>query len=789
MKSLTLILLIFQFYPIFAQNHLQTVRGTIQDKESLVPLIGANILIENTDPMLGTSTDDLGNFTIDNVPVGRCNVRVSYLGYEPLLINNILVTSGKEVVLDLKLSEALTSLKEIVVSADQEKATPLNEMAFSSARSFSVEETSRYASSLFDPARMAMNFAGVSTTGGSSDLFNEIIVRGNSPRGVIWRMEGIEIPNPNHFGGLGNSGGGISMLSSSTISTSDFYTGAFPAEFGNATAGAFDINLRKGNSQKREHAIMLGILGTEIASEGPMGQQGDASYLFNFRYSTLGVLKLIGLNPVGDVLPEYGDLSFNVYLPKSSFGTINIFGLVGKNRAFFTPEPDSSLWEEVDDDYGFNEKQTVGTIGISHRILLGNDRYLHTVFAASLDDNSNDDYILDPENNYRRKKEFENNFSNKIFRVTSTYHRKVNAKTSYKIGGILSYHTFDFFARNYFDDTYETFLQDTGSAGQMQGFVQWKHRLNTRWTATLGLHATYFALTEKGSLEPRMAVRYTPNSNQAYTLSLGMHSKPEHPVFYYNETTASDGARLLPNRNLDYIKALHLVLGYDKQFSKDLRLKIEGYYQHLYDVAVEENPQSKESLINVLDVWDILGAEKAVAEGLGKNYGIDVSFEKNFTRSYYALITGSIFNSQFRAINDKWYNTRFNSNYQLNILAGREFVVGRKKNKILALNGKIVQNGGNRATPINLSASRQKGETIYLNDQFLEERLGKYFRYDAGISYKVNRAKMTHTIMLDVQNITNRLNPLWREFSVGLNDIDIVTHAGLFPVLNYRIEF
>jgi len=774
---------------IFAQTHFQTFRGSVFEQETLTPLIGANVVVANTD--LGTSTDMDGQFEIKNVPTGRQNIMVTYLGYEPVLINNVLITTGKELVLEIGMTESLIAMDEVVVKANDEKSAPLNEMAIASARSFSVEETGRYASSLFDPARMAMNFAGVSTTGGSSDLFNEIIVRGNSPRGVLWRLEGIEIPNPNHFGGLGNSGGGISMLSSSLISSSDFYTGAFPAEFGDATSGAFDLNLRKGNNQKREHAMMLGILGTEVATEGPLGKPGDGSYLLNFRYSTLGILQKIGLNPVGDVLPEYGDLSFNIYLPKSSWGTFNIFGLAGKNRAYFDVVADSTQWIESDDDYGFNERQTVGTIGISHKLLIDDKRYLHTVFAASTDQNANDDYHLDPALNYRSIKEFENRFNNQIYRVSSTYNHKLNAKNTYKLGAIGSYHAFDFYARDFSNDgeNYTTFLQDSGSTTQFNSFIQWRHRLNEKWTITGGLHFNYFGLTKKSSLEPRMAIKWQATERQALHLALGLHSKPEHPVFYFIKSNDRDQPTL-PNRNLDYMKAIHAVVGYDFRISKNFRVNTEIYYQHLYDVAIEKDPNSIESIINTLDVWDILeGNSEASTDGLGRNYGIDITLEKNFSSSYYFLLTGSLFDSKFRNAAGTWYNTRFNSQYQMNLLAGKEFVSGKSRNRIFGINGKMVLNGGNRVTPIDLTASREKGYTVRDHSQFLANSVGTYYRLDVGMSYKIIRSKITHAIMLDIQNVTNHLNHLQNYYNRFTGEIGYDDHTGLFPVLNYRIEF
>jgi hypothetical protein len=581
------------------------------------------------------------------------------------------------------------------------------------------------------------------------------------------------------------------MLSSSLLSTSDFYTGAFPASFGNATSGAFDLNLRRGNNQKREHSFMFGILGTEVASEGPIGPAGGASYLFNFRYSSLSLLEKIGLNPAGDVLPEYGDLSFNFHFPTKKMGQLNIFGLMGKNRAYFEAEPDSTLWEFSDDNYGFNERQTVATVGVGHKLLLSNNSYLHTVIAGSVENADDDEYFLDPRNNYQRVEDFTYNFNNSVLRLSTTYHKKLNARNSYEFGLIGSYHKFDFKAQEYIDRSGEllTYLENEGYSHQFQSFFQWKLRASENWTITNGVHFNYYGLTQDYSIEPRLASKWILNDKQSVHLAAGLHSRPEHPSFHLAETSSSDQQRSTPNRNLDYLKSFHLVAGYDHKFSTNLRFKAEAYYQYLYDVPVDKDPNRISTILNVLDIFEVLDGSPAVNKGRGKNIGLDLTLEKNFSRSYYFLLTGSVFDSKFRTLSGKWFNTRFNSQYQTNLLIGKEFISGKQKNRIFGINTKFVLNGGNRITPIKLAETQEENRVIYDNDHYLGQSVGTYYRMDFGISYKINRPKLTHSIMLDIQNVTNRLNPLEMYYSFSRQSIQTDYHTGLFPVINYRIEF
>jgi hypothetical protein len=789
-KAILLILFILVNQAINAQ-HTQTIRGKIFDKESQIALTGATVIVENTLPMLGTSTGLDGEFIIEDVPVGRQSISVSYLGYEPSVISNIQIISGKETILEIGMIESAVQLNELVIKSGARKNETINEMAMVSARMFSVEETSRYAASLFDPARMAQNYAGVSTGGSSSDLFNEIIVRGNSPRGVLWRMEGIEIPNPNHFGAIGNTGGGISMLSSNMLSNSDFFTGAFPAEYGNATSAVFDIKLRKGNNEKREYGIMLGILGTELSAEGPLKKGSKASYLVNLRYSTLSILQSIGINPAGDLLPEYGDASFHIYLPTQKFGQFSIFGLGGKNKAYYEPEADSTQWEYNSDRDGYYEKHSTGTIAVTHKYLLSNNSYLYTAISASHDKYNDENYYLLAEENYRSQSEFVDEFNNHIYRLHSSYTQKVDALTTLKAGVIVSHTNFDLLSRELDDETqmWKTHLRNSGNASQFQAFVQIKHRLSKELSANAGIHYSHFGLNNQSAIEPRLALRWNLNEKSKMSLAAGLHSKPEHPSFYYLDEQFEEEERTLPNLNMKFIKALHLVSGYEHNFNNLLNIKAELYFQHLYNVPVEKEAGKNESILNVIDIWNMLGVGELSNDGLGRNYGLDVTLEKYYDKHYYFMATASVFNSQYRTNGGDWFNTRFNSNYQFTLLGGKEFVMGKGDQNLLGINGKVSTNGGNRTSPINYELSNLHNEMIVYEDRLYEELSGRYLRLDLGLSYQINKDKLTHTIRFDIQNVTNRQNIHSSYYDSETRQIEKEYQVGLFPVLNYQIQF
>lgn len=771
------------------QTITQTIRGNLVDQESKMPLLGANVTLLLTDPLQGTTTDLDGNFKLENVPVGRHNIEITYLGYEPIVMRSILLTSGKELVLNVGMVESAITMEEVVVKASSsDKTKPLNEFAALSSRTFSVEETARYAAASFDPARMAQNYAGVSI-GAGSDLFNEIVIRGNSPGGVLWRLEGIEIPNPNHFGQFGNSGGAISMLSSSTLSNSDFYTGAFPAEFGNATSGVFDLNMRNGNNQKREYSFMLGALGVEAALEGPFSKTGKASYLINYRYSTLAVLQAIGVNPTGDILPTYQDLSFKLNFPTEKAGTFALFGLGGTNVAAAIPERDSSAWEFNSDREGFEEPAEVATVGLSHRLLLSEKSYLRTVAVGSFERFREKGFYV--QDDYTDKLEFQDEAKQTTFRLSSLYHQKLNAKNSFRIGAIISSKAFDYVADEidaegvnlvrFFDNRGETIL--------FQSYAQWKNRITADLTWNAGLHYTLLGLNNKMSIEPRTALSWKINDKQTISASVGLHSRMEHLAFYTFEGTLDDGNfPITAKNNLGLTKALHNVIGYDHIINQNLRIKAEVYYQHLFDIPIENIAGSKYSILNAWDIWDNIRMSNVTADGKGRNVGIDLTVEKFFSNQTYYMITGSLFDSKFTGQDGSYYNTRFNGNYQLNILGGKEFKMGKNKQNILGVNGKFVLSGGSRYTPVDLAASVIADETVYTDDIF-SEKTGDYFRLDIGLSYRINKKRMTHTIMFDIQNVTNRENIFEYYFDEDTKQLAGETQTGFFPFVNYRIEF
>lgn len=306
----------------------QNVRGTVVDNESKFPLIGAKVQIFTAD---STKTyralvDEKGAFIIRKVPLGKHTLVATYMSYETQTVP-VIVNSGKESVVNLEMAEEVFETDEVQIVA-QAKGEVLNEMATVSARQFSVEETDRYPGSRSDPARMASNFAGVQ---GADDSRNDIVIRGNSPLGLLWKVEGIDIPNPSHFSTSGSTGGPVSIINNKILGNSDFFMSAFPAEYGNSTSGVFDLKLRNGNQSVHEFTGQFGFLGTEVMAEGPLNKDKRSSYIVMGRYSTLSIFQSLGITIGTDAVPQYGDGAFKFNFPLQKGGALSVWGIGGKS--------------------------------------------------------------------------------------------------------------------------------------------------------------------------------------------------------------------------------------------------------------------------------------------------------------------------------------------------------------------------------------------------------------------------------------------------------------------------
>ena len=783
-----MITMLFISITLFAQDYTQTIKGKIVDTDSKIPLPGASVILVGSDPLLGTISDMDGHFRLEKVPVGRQSLEVSYMGYENIRLSEVLVSTGREVMLNIEMKESVTTLAECTVVAKSDPSAALNQMVTVSATQISVEETSRIAAGINDPGRTAQSYAGVCS---ADDENNELVIRGNSPRGMLWRMEGIEIPNPNHFSnGEGGSGGGVCALSTQVMANSDFYTGAFAAEYGNALSGIFDLSLRNGNAERREYALQLGFMGAQAALEGPFKKGSQASYLVNYRYSTLNFLseaRIISTQD-GEVAPEWQDLSFKFFLPTKKMGRFSIWGLGGISAAGEYAVQDTSEWIYLDDAFEDNEKHTIGIAGITHNYLFNDSKtYIKTVASYSYTKNN----VTEDSLNYDYVKTLlkSEDFIYNTFIINSYVNHKFNARHVLRIGAAYQDKSFNLKALDLNEETHilETKIENDGRTGMAESFVQWQYRINDRVDLNTGLHYTYLALNDDFVVEPRLGMKWRINCKHTLNFGAGLHSRVEAISIYLADQTLENGMVINPNKDLRLTKAAHAVMGYSWSFAHDFMLKTELYYQYIYDVPVV--PGDTTHIKSSLNFSSGFTNEKLVNEGTGRNYGLEVTLEKFFSNNWYLLTTVSFFESKYTMPDGIERNTFFNSKYIFNVAGGKEFRVGREKQNIIGANLRTIWRGGYRTVPVDLEASQQQHSEVRNYDLAFEYKVPDYFRVDVGISYRKNKPNWSWVLSLDIQNLTNRSNIWDEQFNAEKNEMEKTYMVGLVPVMNYRVEF
>ena len=777
---------LFWASPLSAQNSTQTVKGQVIDAQSEMPLIGVAIELINEDTYKGTTTDVDGYFTLPGVPVGRQEFRFSYLGYLPLNIPNVMVTAGKEVILDVEMEESVTVMEEVVVRATTEKDKANNQLATVSARSFTLEEVTRYSGGRNDVSRLAANFAGVNI---ADDSRNDIVIRGNSPTGVLWQLEGIPIPNPNHFSTFGTTGGPVSAINTNLLKNSDFLTSAFPAEYGNSLAGVFDIGFRNGNRDQFEFTAQLAAFsGLEAMAEGPINKNGTGSFVVSYRHSFTELASYMGLNFGTSATPRYKDISFKVDLPTTSIGKFSFFGIGGTSNIDFIG---SELSEEdffADTDQNSYVQSRLGIIGMSHRLLLDDKTYIRTVVGASTSQNTFDADRLEESGPFR-----ETEVDDGVSRYTlhSYLNRKFSARWTVRGGLMAEVYSLDNFLQDRSNGTEWNVIRDfDGDMGLVQAYAQVQFKVMDALTLNGGLHGQYLSFNDDYAVEPRFAANWHLGKRSTLNLGYGLHNQMQPLPMYFLQTTDGEGNIVNSNEELGFSRSHHFVLGYDQKLVPDWRLKVETYYQLIGNVPIDPNPSS----FSILNVGaDFVFPEKhfLVNEGTGENYGVELTLEKFFSKGYYMLLTGSLFESTYEGSDGIERSTAFNNNYTVNFLAGKEFTFGSSKQNAITMDMKVTTAGGRPYTPIDLEASAFLGEEVRDDSQAFSLNYDPYFRLDFKIGYQLNsqKRKFSQQFFLDFQNITNNKNIFTQRYNAELNELYNVYQIGFFPDILYRIQF
>ena len=783
MKHYYTIVLTFITTLTFAQNNKQNIRGIVMDKLTQSPISGATVRIASSPKLL--ITDSNGSYTFNELNPARYDLKVTFNGYKEAFIANVIVSSGKETILDISLEEEFKSLKEVLVKSSN-KASSINKMATVSARTFSMEEVNRYAGGRSDPARLAANFAGVSAP---DDSRNDIVIRGNSPTGVLWKIDGMNVTNPNHFASIGTTGGAVSALNTNLLKSSDFFTSAFPAEYGNANAGVFDIGFRSGNSKKRETTLQVGVItGLEATTEGPISKDNGSSYLVGYRYSLAGIAQSMGINIGTTATPTYQDLSFKLNSGTTKLGKFSLFGILGTSTINLeSGGKDNSLYGNGNQS---DFASTLGIIGVNHIKQINSNSYFSSTIGLNYSKTDITNYDFDRMTLESYQKEVSKT-AKTGYNFSSSYNSKINSRLFLKIGiedqliGLdLNYKT-----KQRPDDSFKQIWDYSSQTNFAQAFAQLKYNISEKMTLNTGIHAQSFLLNNSTSVEPRLGLKYDINNKSSFTFGYGLHAQMQPINVYFLQTQNSDGTYSYNNKNLDFTKSNHFVIGYNLQPTQDWRIKTELYYQSLYDVPVNTFSSSY-SMLNTGAGFMTDLEDNLINKGTGKNYGIELTVEKFFSRGYYGLFTTSLYDSKYTGSDGVERSTAFNGKYVYNILTGKEWNVGAGKRNKTSVDFKFTNAGGRYYTPIDL-ASSQANNREQLSTDVYSSQYPNYFRMDFKMGYTFNSKakKVSQTLSLDLQNVTNHKNVFSQNYDNRDQNVSWQYQLGFFPNFVYKIQF
>lgn len=761
---------------LYSQSVTQTIRGKVFDQVTQEPLPFANVSIQDSDPLIGATADLDGNFIIENVPVGRTNIQVNMLGYKSHVVSEVLITSGHEVVLDIGLQQSYTALEAVEIGVSKE--APLNTMTTVSGRQFTVEETQRYGGGLDDPARLVTSFAGAASPSvGSSG----ISVRGNNPDGLLWRIEGVEVPNPNHFADLTIAGGGmLTAISSQMMGNSDFFTGAFPAEYGNASSGVFDINLNSGNASRRQYTFQVGLLGTDVAAQGPFVKGKKATYNINYRYSTMALM--------GSVLPsdagilKYQDLSFKTNFPTKNLGTFSFWG-IGALDGVDMEATDSTTWEYDKDRDNSETTLNMFATGLSHKMMINSSTFLNSALSATGNGISHDEQRLDANLQPHPQSKAENQSYRLAFQsnITKRFGRTHTNRTGFNYQHMR--YNLDIQQSLSAGTPPDQIVNQDGTTGLLQVYSQSQITLSNQLSANLGLNSQYFLLNDNFSIEPRAGLRYDVNDRHSIAVAYGLHSRIEQLPVYFVENNG-----LPSNRDLKFMRSAHYILSYSAKVRDNLRFTAEPYYQKLNNVPV--SPDTYISTLN--NDNSLFFNELLISEGTGTNIGIDLTLERSLEDGVYYSLTGSLFDSRYTAADGVERNTRYNRNYVVNIVAGKEWNIGADKNKIVGVNVRYNHLGGTRIEPVDRVLSAQRKEAVYgETDGALA--FDKSFRdnsiFSFTVSYRKNKPNHSSAWSLQILNALGSREFADNYYNVLTGNVDTTYESIVIPNLSYRIQF
>ena len=762
-KSIFWVLLAsFSIGQLAAQTNNQVIRGIVKDKWSGKPLVGTYLVLDN-----GTKevvSDSLGRFRITSVQVGRHYLSCFLTGYATWVSPDLWVESGKENVFDIILEELHADLPEIILQGESMPRQSMGQINL-----LSQEMNLRYPATFYDPARLASGMAGVTN---DNDQANGLIIRNYSPNGVNWRLWGAEIINPNHTANAGTfsdrvtgNAGGVNMISMQLLDNTAFYTGLPPISYGNAGSGTLDMSLRPGNTENREYTIQAGLIGIDLAAEGPLGKSGSgSSYLVNYRYSTIGLLQKMGLE-LGDEAIEFQDLSMNLSFPLKN-GSFQLFSIFGNSSNRFSGSADSSTWKGEKDPFSIDFSSSSRIIGARYQQGALSSTWVYSsgqfsrvatplVLNNSLFNASYDFWSPEKLSGDTRFTKTLNGNIDFLAGLNLTYNKQIRTLTDANISndGIMS-------------------------GLQIAPYLGFQYQKG-KWQSTLGFHSLYFTWNNSFSAEPRFELTRKLSKQTSMSFALGKSSQLQ-PVQVYIGTGYDQ------NEKLDLTKLWQSSLTFKKV--KDTEVWSAQFYGSLINnIPISDKISNAFSAINILE--EIINFP-LISDGRAFQIGTSLQHRVYWKNGFYSLINLNVGQLKYIGSDNIWRQGRFSHKYLLNATVGKEWSGLERKGKIrqFGVNARFVARAGFREMSIDFDASQSLGTSVFSMENGFDQTLENYLRLDLRIYRKWNAAKRSNMLSLDIQNASSEKQIVYNYYDRVQQKILGKKQLGIIPILSYRVN-
>ncbi|HYG03283.1 MAG TPA: TonB-dependent receptor [Chryseosolibacter sp.] len=766
MKGLLATIIFISALTVEAQVN-SVVRGRVTDQFDK-PLPGATVSLQ---PSLTTTSDESGTYSM-SIPAGRYTIKVTFTGFKTEK-HELLVIAGKQSVVNFRLMPGETLLDVVEISGGARELSGL--------QSLSIEKALRIPANYLDPVRALTAYPGVIAT---SDQNNSIMVRGNSPNGLLWRLNGLDIVNPNHLSNAGTlsdrpaaNGGGVNILSAQMLGHTDLYAGYIPARYGNTLAGVIDMSMRDGNRNNFEYTAQASLIGLDLAAEGPISKSGTTSMIANYRYSTVGLLSSVGVN-FGDEEIAFQDVSFSIADAKPSGERLAFFGFFGDSRNQFDRKKPAE-WQEDKDRYNIDFDALTYGLGWTYEKPTRSGKLKMGAAWSSSDQER--EAIVSDEIPHLQKTLVRDQYAteNGLFSSSIGYDMEIGDKSMLRFGVMT----------NYISSTYDVLRakaciicasQEVNAVkGTMEGlllqpFVSWHSQIGKFVSLDMGTRFLYFTYNDTKSIEPRLNFTIDRHQRSEWNVGYSLISQQQLSQVY-----------LTPgNSLLDFTRSHHLDASHRYKISDMAFVRTGAFYQYIFDIPVERTSSS----FSALNLLEALPPDDLISSGTGKNYGVDISVENHFFERSYLIAGGTYYESKYTGSDQIERNTPFNGNFTLNGVYGTEWNKP-SRNRTIAFNSRVLYIGGLRFSTIDIPESQSSGETIYNTSDPYTQRLEDYFRIDFRISFRKNKAGYTRTLALDVQNVFGKENEAYPYYDFMQEKVIMKRHLGIIPIIVYRIDF